>query len=170
MDQSVRDELIRQLISQQAEISAKLGQLGIKNDTPRPRKSPDGGAVSDAHQFMHATLVKTMRVRLRNVKGSDEAIIAAAHFDPAKHEKLDTERAPRKIPVDDTPEKGGRAARGNVSVSKHTRDEMLTMTVPHLRGLPEVTTGMNPDEIPDKKGPLVDAILAVREGVSAATE
>lgn len=166
MEQNERDEAIRMLLAQQAELNEKLGRLGIKQGEKRDTKAPDGGAMSDAHKFLNVKHAKTIRVRYKNVKGSDEAIIRADLFDPKLHEPLEPVRTPRAIPT----ASAGRQPRTlghEVQVSAHTRDELLTMTIPNLRTLPEVQTGMEANAIPEKKGALVDAILKVREEATA---
>lgn len=168
MDQTARDQAIANLLRQHAELSNQLAQLGVKPAEAREMKAPDGAAISNAHQFMSPKFVKTMRVRFKNVANCDEAIIRHDQFDPEKHEVIEQPRAPRAIkPVGEG--KGSKRAKG-FAVSEHTRDELLTMTIPALRLLPEVRSGMDADAIPDKKADLVDAILRVREEAGALTE
>lgn len=158
MDDSARQQEIRQLLSMQSEIMAKLNQLGIKPVDTAEKKSPDGGAVSNAHQFIAPKYCKTVRVRFKD-GSADEAIIRQERFDDALHEMLDQGRAPRaiKAPSGATKSKGH-----DVVCSNHTREEMMVMTIPTLRLLPEVRTGMDADAIPDKKSDLVDAIMRIR--------
>src|SRR5688572_27780232 len=161
MDAVERDEAIRHLLEQQKQINMQIQKLGVGGGVKEQPRSPDGGAVSFAHYHLTPTSVPTMRVKLRKVPNSDEAIIARSAFDPEKHESLEV-RARRVV--------GSAAApKAAAAGSNLTRDELLTMTVPVLRTQPELR-GVPDTEIPDKKADIVALIVSRRDTALANVE
>lgn len=164
LTESQKNELAIELRNQVLELTQKMDQLGISlvDPTPKPTKAPDGGPVSSAHKYLRTQLVQTMEVTLKHQNGA-RAIIRRVDFDDELHEKV-------------IPNKRVRTRRGDVvsapdldvptmKLGKETRDELLTMTVPLLRALPESSLL---EEVPDRKEELVEAILTLRAGLVGA--
>jgi len=155
--QATRDE-VQELLRMQAEINSRLAAMGVNREQPRAVKAPDGAATSSAHTFLKPVMLSTRTVRFRSgpSKG-EEAIISATDFDPDLHETVGEVRVRRQLSKDDEDE----APTKKLEVSTHTHEELLTMTVPVLKQLPEIAS-LPPDTVPDKKAELVKIILKIR--------
>lgn len=165
--------LSNEIRSQMAELSRKLEALGLGTGTPANRRQPaaDGGPRSNAHLTLKTHMLATMEVRLKNLPGKPVALITRSRYDPDLHEKVDVRR--KRSQLDDTDQGEGDvhvdADEGDdapeipaIKVGKEKRDQLLTMTIPMLRAMPEVAVMA---EVPDKKEQLVDAILKMRDAL-----
>jgi hypothetical protein len=147
------------------QILAMLGYTSAPKKADPQAKAPDGGPVSNAHMYMKTTMLPTMEVYRLDEEGEPmkdvgPIVINRSSFDEDLHEKIVVEprrrrrtktAAPKQLPDD-------------VRLGSQSREQMLTMTMPLLRALPEA--GLLA-EVPNIKADLVEAILAVRETYSA---
>lgn len=147
-------------------------QMGIRPAAEQPTKAPDGGAPSTFHMRAKAVHQKVMRVRLKKVDGNEEAFINPAYFNEKLHEQLDpaTPRVRRVIDRDSEEGEPVKAPKKEVITTNLTKQQLLTMALGVLRTQPELVTGMDEKDIPDKKSDIVEAIMAVRDRVAAAAE
>jgi len=156
--QADRDQIIRELMAQQADIQAKLSSLGIVPAPSEDRSKPalDGGPRSDAHRYLKTTVFPLISVFRPDANGNMVPVkIRKEKFDPATMKMANEEEQPKRqrrtVEKKATPE-----------VTDLTREELLVLPVSQLRAQPEVKH--IDGELPDKKVDLVDEIMAVREG------
>lgn len=161
-----RDDLIRGLKADQDRINKTLEALGLNEKAPQPKRAADGGPSSEAHIHLTPKLIPTMLVIGKDSRGKDREITIAQHaFDPTRHRRIDEPEAPKSRKPREIEDEDG-DEESEAQVSDHDHDELLTMTVPVLRALPEVTWFESQGgEIPKKKAQLVDLIMDVRAGV-----
>lgn len=150
-----KTELANDIRTQMRELDRKLEALGIPPELPpkgRNLKEPDGGPVSTFRP--NATLVPTVEVTMKNLPGNPRAIINQSDFQADEHEKVEKPKRPRGEL--ETPSK----PLVKPQLGTQTRDQLLVLTVPALKELPEVKyiKGV----VPENKQELVEAILAVR--------
>lgn len=157
-----KNALAVELRQQLLDLTRKMDQLGISatDRSPKPVRAPDGGPVSNAHKYLRTQLVQTVEVKLKHHNGA-RAVIRKVDFDPELHEKVVHKQRVRTRLEDKPVAIDGPA----IKVGHETRDELLTMTIPMLRALPEAALLK---DAPDRKEELVDAVLTLRESLSGA--
>lgn len=167
-----QEDVRMQMLAMERQIQDLKRQLGIRADrSNEPTKAPDGGAPSFYHMRAKATPIATIRVKLKKVAGNDEALIDPAHFDDRLHERLDPNvRVRRVLDRHDEPEAPPKSKKKEVITTNLTKAQLQVLSIGVLRTQPELVTGMDEKDIPDKKSEMVDAIMAVRDREAALVE
>ena len=157
MTEDDKKELGQALLSQMQDIQTKLDALGIvkEKENEHVKVAPDGGPLSRAHKFLKAQLEQTINVKFK-LTGT-RAIINKRDFNPDVHERV---KKRKKTQVMSQPTSSSKEDIPSVKLGDQTKDQLLTMTVPALNQLPEVSLM---DDPPKDKAVLVDAILKLRK-------
>ena len=159
MNEAERQEMARAAFKTIQQAQRVLEGLGIplEDKKPEPIKAPDGGPTSKAHTFIKPKVLPTRRIKFKD--SGEVAVINSRDFDPDYHEPCD-KRERTRLDEDVNPEP-------RPKFGTEDRDVLLTMTVPSLQAMPEVK--YIEGEVPDKKGPLVEAIIQVRDDAALAS-
>lgn len=151
------------------ELADKIRQ--ILNATPKsePKQviplAPDGGPSSNAHLTLKTSMYPTRRVFLKTLPNKPTAVIRSRDFNKDLHEPAPDLLVRKRAKTSE--EALPMTAKGVPKMSEYTREELLPMTIPVLKALPEVAYMT---EIPDVKNLLVEAILSVREQFQGTPE